>query len=273
MDDPRPVPRVAQPADRFSLRLSVAARARRDAARQSAHPRRSAPSGTVARRRYGIESKFTQAARDLAGRFKDRIFLSATPHNGHSNSLSTLLELLDPYPFSRGVKVRRRKAREDVMVRRLEENIRRDAGGVSGAVRRTRGHRRVAGGRAGAGAVAPAQRVTAPPARNGTPTRPARPRPRPACSWSNSSKGSSRRWRRSRAVWRSIGGPSIVTGNRGRPTTRPGRIPIRPPLRDRRANWNRPRRRTTRHMTSSSGRRRRRAGQTGDQSHSGRGRA
>ncbi|MCY4635707.1 MAG: hypothetical protein OXG04_14585 [Acidobacteria bacterium] len=46
--------------------------------------------------RYGIESKFTRAVRDLAGRFEHRLFLSATPHNGHSNSFSTLLELLDP---------------------------------------------------------------------------------------------------------------------------------------------------------------------------------
>ena len=74
--------------------------------------------------RYGIESKFTRAVRDLAGRFEHRLFLSATPHNGHSNSFSTLLELLDPYRFTRGVKVRGRKALEDVMVRRLKEDIR-----------------------------------------------------------------------------------------------------------------------------------------------------
>ena len=56
--------------------------------------------------RYGIETKFTRAVRDLSGRFEHRLFLSATPHNGHSNSFSTLLELLDPYRFTRGVKVR-----------------------------------------------------------------------------------------------------------------------------------------------------------------------
>jgi hypothetical protein len=44
------------------------------------------------------------------GRFEHRLFLSATPHNGHSNSFSTLLELLDPYRFTRGVKVRGKKA-------------------------------------------------------------------------------------------------------------------------------------------------------------------
>src|SRR5215467_3387958 len=35
---------------------------------------------------YGIETKFTRAIRDLADRFEHRLFLSATPHNGHSNS-------------------------------------------------------------------------------------------------------------------------------------------------------------------------------------------
>src|SRR5438093_1448764 len=79
--------------------------------------------------RYGIETKFTRAVRDLTGRFEHRLFLSATPHNGHSNSFSTLLELLDPYRFTRGVKVRGKKALEDVMVRRLKEDIRSVQGG------------------------------------------------------------------------------------------------------------------------------------------------
>lgn len=78
---------------------------------------------------YGIETKFTRAVRDLCGRFEHRLFLSATPHNGHSNSFSTLLELLDPYRFTRGVKVRSKKALEDVMVRRLKEDIRAIQGG------------------------------------------------------------------------------------------------------------------------------------------------
>ena len=79
--------------------------------------------------RYGIETKFTRAIRDLGGRFEHRLFLSATPHNGHSNSFSTLLELLDPYRFTRGVPVRGRKALADVMVRRLKEDIREIQGG------------------------------------------------------------------------------------------------------------------------------------------------
>jgi DNA-binding transcriptional regulator YiaG len=67
--------------------------------------------------------------RDLAGRFEHRLFLSATPHNGHSNSFSTLLELLDPYRFTRGVKVRSKKALDELMVRRLKEDIREVQGG------------------------------------------------------------------------------------------------------------------------------------------------
>jgi superfamily II DNA or RNA helicase len=78
---------------------------------------------------YGIETKFTRAIRDLCGRFEHRLFLSATPHNGHSNSFSTLLELLDPYRFTRGVKVRGKSALEDIMVRRLKEDIRTIQGG------------------------------------------------------------------------------------------------------------------------------------------------
>jgi superfamily II DNA or RNA helicase len=77
---------------------------------------------------YGIETKLTRAIRDLAGRFEHRLFLSATPHNGHSNSFSTLMEILDPYRFTRGVKLRP-KALEEVMVRRLKEDIRTIQGG------------------------------------------------------------------------------------------------------------------------------------------------
>ena len=79
--------------------------------------------------RYGIETKFTRAIRDLGGRFEHRLFLSATPHNGHSNSFSTLLELLDPYRFTRGVPVRGKCALAEVMVRRIKEDIREVQGG------------------------------------------------------------------------------------------------------------------------------------------------
>lgn len=73
--------------------------------------------------KFAIDSKLTRAIRDLAGRFEHKLFLSATPHNGHSNSFSALLEILDPTRFCRGVAVRKQDL-EDVMVRRLKEDLR-----------------------------------------------------------------------------------------------------------------------------------------------------
>jgi superfamily II DNA or RNA helicase/DNA-binding transcriptional regulator YiaG len=78
--------------------------------------------------RYAIDSQITRAVRDLAQRFEHRLFLSATPHNGHSNSFSALLEILDPQRFCRGVKVGK-KMLDDVMVRRLKEDLREIVGG------------------------------------------------------------------------------------------------------------------------------------------------
>lgn len=79
--------------------------------------------------RYAIDSKITRAIRDLAPRFEHRLFLTATPHNGHSNSFSALLEILDPQRFCRGVPIKGKKLLEDVMVRRLKEDIREVQGG------------------------------------------------------------------------------------------------------------------------------------------------
>ena len=79
--------------------------------------------------KYAIDSKITRAVEDFAKRFEHRLFLSATPHNGHSNSFSRLLELLDPQRFCRGVAVEPAH-RDEVVVRRLKEDIR--AVGVAG---------------------------------------------------------------------------------------------------------------------------------------------
>jgi hypothetical protein len=51
----------------------------------------------------GVDSDFTKAVRQLAPRFEHRLFLSATPHNGHSNSFASRLEILDSQRFCRGV--------------------------------------------------------------------------------------------------------------------------------------------------------------------------
>jgi uncharacterized membrane protein len=62
--------------------------------------------------------------RDVAKRFENRLFLSATPHNGHSNSFSALLEILDPQRFTRGVPVSSSDELGQVMVRRLKADLR-----------------------------------------------------------------------------------------------------------------------------------------------------
>lgn len=73
--------------------------------------------------KYAIDSQITKAIRSLAFRFEHRLFLSATPHNGHSNSFSSLLEILDRERFIRGVKVTREN-RDAVMIRRLKDDLR-----------------------------------------------------------------------------------------------------------------------------------------------------
>ncbi|WP_315812474.1 DISARM system SNF2-like helicase DrmD [Bradyrhizobium sp. SZCCHNR2028] len=80
-----------------------------------------APSSGAA---WAVESQMTKAVRDIAALFEHRLFLSATPHNGHSNSFATLLEILDPQRFTRGIAVEARDL-EPVMVRRLKEDLRR----------------------------------------------------------------------------------------------------------------------------------------------------
>ena len=78
--------------------------------------------------KYAIDSRITRAIRDIAPRFEHRLFLSATPHNGHSNSFSALLNILDPQRFQPGIKVLKSNL-DDAMVRRLKEDIREIAGG------------------------------------------------------------------------------------------------------------------------------------------------
>ena len=85
-----------------------------------------APAGGT---RYAVDSQFTKSVRELAPLFEHRLFLSATPHNGHSNSFSSLLEILDPQRFCRGVPVEGAKQLEPIMVRRLKEDLRLIQGG------------------------------------------------------------------------------------------------------------------------------------------------
>jgi hypothetical protein len=75
--------------------------------------------------RYALDSKLTGAVRELAELFEHRLFLSATPHNGHSNSFTALLEVLDPQRFTRGIPLEEpQRQLEPVMVRRLKSDLR-----------------------------------------------------------------------------------------------------------------------------------------------------
>lgn len=74
--------------------------------------------------RYAIDSQLTKTVRQIARLFEHKLFLSATPHNGHSNSFAALLEILDPQRFCRGVPVRNPKLLDAVMVRRLKSDLR-----------------------------------------------------------------------------------------------------------------------------------------------------
>jgi ERCC4-related helicase len=73
--------------------------------------------------KYAVDSQLTRAVRDISPLFEHRLFLSATPHNGHSNSFAALLEMLDPQRFCRGVPPDP-KVLDAVMVRRLKSDLR-----------------------------------------------------------------------------------------------------------------------------------------------------
>ncbi len=74
---------------------------------------------------YALDSNTTAMIRDeIAPAFENRLFLSATPHNGHSNSFSALMAMLDPQRFTRGIPiVAGSKALGTVMVRRLKKDL------------------------------------------------------------------------------------------------------------------------------------------------------
>ena len=74
---------------------------------------------------FGEDSQLCQTLGLIAPRFEHRLFLSATPHNGHTRSFTGLLEILDPVRFSRtgemGPAMRERV--DDVVIRRLKRDI------------------------------------------------------------------------------------------------------------------------------------------------------
>lgn len=72
--------------------------------------------------RYALPSQRTRLVRTIAPHFEHRLFLSATPHNGYTESFTSLLELLDDQRFARGV-MPDEKSLQRVMVRRLKDDL------------------------------------------------------------------------------------------------------------------------------------------------------
>jgi superfamily II DNA or RNA helicase len=73
-------------------------------------------------RGYAVDTQRTIAVRELAERCEHRLFLSATPHNGHPESFTALLEMIDSRRFQRGALLDERALR-DVTVRRLKTDL------------------------------------------------------------------------------------------------------------------------------------------------------
>lgn len=78
-----------------------------------------APTGSA---HYALESQRTQFIRKIAPHFQHRLFLTATPHNGYTESFTSLLELLDDQRFSRNI-LPDDKQLSQVMIRRLKTDL------------------------------------------------------------------------------------------------------------------------------------------------------
>lgn len=71
---------------------------------------------------YAVESLRTRLVRLLAPHFQHKLFLTATPHDGYTESFTALLELLDDQRFARNV-LPSEPQRARVMVRRLKSDL------------------------------------------------------------------------------------------------------------------------------------------------------
>jgi len=74
---------------------------------------------------FGEDSQLCRMLRLVAPQFEHRLFLTATPHNGHTRSFTGLLEMLDPVRFSRTDQLRppERERVRQVVIRRLKREI------------------------------------------------------------------------------------------------------------------------------------------------------
>jgi len=74
---------------------------------------------------FGDDSDLCRMLRLLAPQFEHRLFLSATPHNGHTRCFTGLLEILDPVRFSQTdvLKPAEKERVQQVVLRRLKREI------------------------------------------------------------------------------------------------------------------------------------------------------
>jgi len=86
------------------------------------HVAPSSPPAIAGGRGYAVDTQRTIAVRQLADRCEHRLFLSATPHNGHPESFTALMEMIDPRRFARGASLDI-QALKDVTVRRLKRDL------------------------------------------------------------------------------------------------------------------------------------------------------
>lgn len=71
---------------------------------------------------YALESQRTRFVRAIGAHFQHRLFLTATPHNGYTESFTSLLELLDDQRFARNI-LPDEKRLSQVMIRRLKSDL------------------------------------------------------------------------------------------------------------------------------------------------------
>lgn len=71
---------------------------------------------------YALESQRTRFIRLISAHFQHRLFLTATPHNGYTESFTSLLELLDDQRFARNI-LPDEKQLSQVMIRRLKSDL------------------------------------------------------------------------------------------------------------------------------------------------------
>ncbi|MBU0550836.1 DISARM system SNF2-like helicase DrmD [Myxococcota bacterium] len=74
---------------------------------------------------FGVDSELSKMLQRVSPWFEHRVFLTATPHNGHTRSFSGLLETLDPVRFTRKSEFNDEDRRrvEETVIRRLKSEI------------------------------------------------------------------------------------------------------------------------------------------------------